>query len=654
LQTKKIKTKLHKASSYCLKQKLIKMEKKKLDLNSIIGFVLIFGIMMWIMYKNQPSKEELDKKAKEEQVEKAKVTEALTVQKNTNDTLNVSQKANAEVSKLNSSLGSFANAGVLSTDKPEFITLENELIKLSINTQGGYITEATLKNFKQISKDSGKLVQLVKDNNANLNLLLQTKDNRIINTKDLHFEPTESKVGQNKILSLKLYSGKNAFLEYKYVLKPNEYMIDFDIHSQGMASVLNTTKPADLQWGLKAYRNEKSIAYENTLSEMVYEYEDGKDNYLSQGDANETIEDVTYVAFKQHFFTSILLTKTPFKAAKLSSKSLIKDQKKDTIFTKEFGAVLPLAFNNGEVDYKMNWYYGPADYKILNSYDRNLDEIFSFGWGIIGWINKFIFFPLFTFLGSFLSFGIAIILFTIIIKLAMSPITYKAFLSQAKMKVLKPEIAELNEKFGKDAIKKQQETMKLYNKAGVSPMAGCIPALIQMPFMFASFRYFPSAIELRQKGFLWADDLSSYDSIFKLPFNIPFYGDHVSLFPILAAIAIFFYMKYTTGDQQMAAPQQEGMPDMGKIMKMMIYLSPIMMLIFFNNYGSGLSLYNLMSNLITLGLMFVIKTYIVDDKKIHAQIQQNKLKEPKKQSKFQQKLQQAMEQAEAQKKANKK
>ena len=236
----------------------------------------------------------------------------------------------------------------------------------------------------------------------------------------------------------------------------------------------------------------------------------------------------------------------------------------------------------------------------------------------------------------------------------MSPITYKSFLSQAKMKVLRPEINELNEKFAKDPMKKQQETMKLYNKAGVNPMAGCIPALIQIPFMYASFQFFPSAIELRQKGFLWADDLSSYDSIYKLPFNIPLYGDHVSLFPILASIAIFFYMKYTTGDQQMAAPQQEGMPDMGKIMKMMIYISPVMMLIFFNNYGSGLSLYNFISNLITLGIMFVIKQYIVNPERIHAQIQENKLKEPKKPSKFQQKLQQAMEQAEAQKAQQKK
>ena len=221
------------------------------------------------------------------------------------------------------------------------------------------------------------------------------------------------------------------------------------------------------------------------------------------------------------------------------------------------------------------------------------------------------------------------------------------------MKVLRPEIMEIGEKFSKDPMKKQQETMSLYNKAGVNPMAGCIPALIQIPFMYASFQFFPSAIELRQKGFLWAEDLSSFDEIAKLPFHIPVYGDHISLFPILASIAIFFYMKMTSGDQAMSQPPQEGMPDMGKIMKIMIYLSPVMMLLFFNNYGSGLSLYNFISNLITIGIMLVIKKYFIDSDKIHAQIQENKAK-PKSEGKFQRKMREMMEQAEEQKKLNKK
>ncbi len=622
------------------------MEQKKLDLNSIIGFALIFGIMMWIMYQNQPTQAEINaEKAKKEQAAKAKEQPQKTVVATTIATAD-STKVSAA---MQATLGSFAYSASLPSAKNEFTTIENELVTLKVANKGGYIVDATLKKYKSIDKD-GKLVQLIKDNNAGLNIALQTKEGKTVNTKDVFFEPTLTKVDGNQVLSMKLKAGENQFLEYKYVLKPNDYMLDFDVRSQGLASVLNTSNTANLEWSLKTFRNEKSVAYENRYTELIYEYDGGKDNYLNQSKEEEEIEDVTYIAFKQHFFTSILLTETPFKTAKLATDNLVKDVNIDTTYTKDFKATLPLAFKNGEIDYKMNWFYGPSDYKILNSYDKNLDEIIPLGWGIFGWINKFIFVPLFGFISKYISYGIAIILFTILIKLAMAPITYKSFLSQAKMKVLRPELNELNEKF-KDPVKRQQETMKLYNKAGVNPMAGCIPALIQLPFMYASFQFFPSALQLRQEGFLWAKDLSSYDSVLKLPFNIPLYGDHVSLFPILAAIAIFFYMKYTTGDQQMAAPQQEGMPDMSKIMKMMIYISPVMMLIFFNNYGSGLSLYNLFSNIMTLAIMFYIKNYVVDEQKIHAEIQENKTKEPKKPSKFQQKLQEAMEQAEAQKKA---
>ena len=559
-----------------------------------------------------------------------------------------------KLQKLQGTLGGFAYSATLPSAKEDFTTIENDRVKLKIANKGGYIVEATLKQFEKFKKGSGQLVELIKDNNADFNLQLQTKDNRVLNTKELFFEPTLTKDGENQVLSMKLKAGANAFLEYKYVLKPNEYMLDFDVRSQGLNTVLNTSKPLDLQWDLKTYRNEKSVAYENRFAEIRFDYEDGKHDYVGAGkDKEETPKKVEYIAYKQHFFSTILLTKTPFETTKLYSNNLVNDVKIDTVFTKQFKANIPLAFNNGEVDYKMNWYFGPSDYKVLKAYDRNLEDVIPLGWGIFGWINKFVFIPLFGFLSSFISYGLAIIVFTILIKIAMSPITFKSFLSQAKMKVLRPEIAELGEKFKKDPMKKQQETMKLYNKAGVNPMAGCIPALIQIPFMYASFQFFPSAFELRQKGFLWADDLSSFDQIAKLPFNIPLYGDHISLFPILAAIAIFFYMKMTSGDQAMQAPQQEGMPDMGKIMKIMIYVSPVMMLIFFNSYGSGLSLYNFISNLITIGIMIVIKRYIIDSDKIHAKIQENKLK-PKTEGKFQRKMREMMEQAEAQKAQNKK
>lgn len=636
------------------------MEEKKFDLNSIIGFVLIFGILIWIMYQNQPSDKEIAaEKAKKELVAKQEAqAKADKVKTASLPAAAVTPGDTLQLAQLQKTLGGFAYSATLPSAKEAFTTIENEKIKLKIANKGGYIVEATLKEFERFKKGSGQLVELIKNNNSNLNLQLLTTDNRTLNSKDLFFEPTLEKIGADQVLSMRLKAGANEFLEYKYILKPNDYLVGFDIRSQGLNKVLNSAKPVDLQWDLKTYRNEKSVSYENRYAQIDYKYNESKySNVSSHGQGKEeTPEKVSYVAFKQHFFATILATDKPFETSKLQSDDLVKDEKIDTVYTKQFRANLPLAFSNGEIDYKMSLYMGPADYKILKSYDKNFDKIIPLGWGIFGWINKFIFIPLFGFLSSTigLTLGIAIIIFTILIKLAMSPITYKSFLSQAKMKVLRPDIAELGEKFKKDPMKKQQETMKLYNKAGVNPMAGCIPALIQLPFMYASFQFFPAAFELRQKSFLWADDLSSFDSVVKLPFTIPMYGDHISLFPILAAIAIFFYMKMTSGDQQMAAPQQEGMPDMAKMMKIMIYVSPLMMLIFFNNYGSGLSLYNFISNLITIGIMFVIKNYIVDSDKIHAQIQENKQREPKKPSKFQQRLQDVMEQQEAAKAQNKK
>ena len=628
------------------------MEQKKLDINSIVGFVLIFGILIWIMYQNQPDpkviaaekaqKELVAKAAKAKELEQKSIEKAAVAVAATGDSTQLVQ--------LQKTLGNFAYSATLPSAKGEFTTIENEVVKLKIANKGGFIVEAVLKQHEKFKKGSGQLVELIKDNNTNLNIALQTSDNRTLNTKDLYFEPTISKVGQDQILSMKLKAGANEYLEYKYILKPNDYMIGFDVRSQGLNKVLNTAKPLDLQWSMKTYRNEKSISYENRYTEVYFEHQDGKIDYVGQGEnKEENAENASFIAFKQHFFSTILLTNTPFATSKLVSNNLVNDEAVDTTYTKQFTAEIPLAFTNGELDYKMNWYMGPTDYKTLHSYDKNLEKIISLGWGIFGWINKFIFIPLFGFLSSYIAYGIAIIVFTILIKIAMSPITFKSFLSQAKMKVLRPEIADLGEKFKKDPMKKQQETMKLYNKAGVNPMAGCIPALIQLPFMYASFQFFPSAFELRQKSFLWADDLSSFDEVIKLPFHIPLYGDHISLFPVLAAIAIFFYMKMTSGDQQMAAPQQEGMPDMAQMMKIMIYVSPLMMLFFFNSYGAGLSLYNFISNLITIGIMIVIKKYFIDSDKIHAQIQENKLKAPKKPSKFQQKLQEAMEQAETQK-----
>jgi YidC/Oxa1 family membrane protein insertase len=630
------------------------MEEKKLDINSIIGFALIFGILMYMLWQNQPTPEEIaeQEKAKQEQLateEKSKKQDDV-IQTTAEDFSAVSNTDSTQLSVLKNKLGAFAYSSTLPSAKDDNTVVETELLYLKFSNKGGYLSEVKLKNF--VNYDSVP-IYLIKDKNAAFNINFGTTDSRILNTQDLYFQPSVSSNEGNTIVSMKLKVSETKFLEYRYEIKKDDYMMDFTIRSQGLDNVINSSQEINLDWQIKTYRHAKSVSYENRYTELVYEYDGGKDDYLGQSELSEdTADDVTYVAFKQHFFTSILLADTPFKKADLKSSNLIKDEEIDTVYTKAFAVKLPLDLTAGEINKTMDLYFGPSDYKILNAYDRNLDEVVPLGWGIFGWINRYVFIPTFGFLSSFLPYGFAIILMTILVRIVMSPVTYKSYVSQAKMKVLKPEIAEINEKYKDNAMKKQQETMALYSKAGASPMAGCLPALVQLPVFYALFQFFPSAFDLRQKSFLWAEDLSSYDTIAELPFHIYFYGDHVSLFPILASVAIFFYMQMTTGQQMASQPTQEGMPDMSKMMKYMMYFSPLMMLFFFNNYASGLSLYYFVSNLITIGIMLVIKNYIIDEDKIHARIQENK-KKPKKENRFQKKMKDMMEQAEKQKQAQK-
>lgn len=632
------------------------MEEKKFDINSLIGFVLLGAIMIWYFYTNQPTPEELAKQKIERTQDSIQQSQQLLNENNNSDeTAKTPFNPSDSISVINAQneLGVFAYSATLPSAKDNETIIENELIKIKVNNRGGHIAQVELKNYK--THDSLPLY-LIKNKNASFNLNFGTTDNRILNTKDLFFEPTLSNNGDNQVLSMKLKVANSKYLEYRYEIKPNDYMIDFAIKSEGLDRAINTSQTLNLNWDLKAYRQEKSLQTENMYSEYYYKAEDDV-SYLSQED-DETEKDVDWVAFKQHFFSTVLMTDTPFSSANIISRNLVEDEDIDTVYTKQFILKAPLEMKNGELNYAMNMYFGPTDFKTLKAYKgTDINEIADMGWGIFGWINKLIFVPVFSFLSSFIgNYGLVIILLTIVVRIIMSPVVYKSYLSSAKMKVLKPEMNEINEKYkGKEnAMKRQQETMALQRKAGVSPLSGCIPALIQMPVFFALFRFFPSNLELRQKGFLWANDLSSYDTIATLPFKIPFYGDHVSLFPILASVAIFFYMRMTQSQQMnMQQPTQEGMPDMGKMMKMMMYFSPVMMLFFFNNYASSLSLYYFVSNLLTIIIMLVIKHYILDEDKIHAQIQENKAKPEKKKSKFRSRLDDAMKQAQVQQEAQK-
>ncbi|MDY2587207.1 membrane protein insertase YidC [Winogradskyella aquimaris] len=631
------------------------MEEKKLDINSIIGFILIFGILVYMMYQNAPSPEEIEaqKQAEQEQVEEEKKTSKQNeaVVTTASDYVNTKDLDSTQLASLQSKEGSLAYA--LTLPGEDFTTVETDVFDLKFSRMGGHLAEVKLKKF--VTFDSLP-IYMVKDQNSAFNITFGTLDNRTRNTMDYPFQSSVSKSGENTIVSMKLKFSETEFLEYRYELKPDDYMIDFSIKSEGLSGEFNTSQPIILDWKQKGIRHAKSISYENRYTRLTYMHDEDRVEKLSQmGDDDETVEDIEWLSYRQHFFSSILVANdSPFSKADLTSENLVEDEEVDTLFTKLYTSKIPLAYNGGEVNKNLGLYYGPTDAKILKTYDKSLEESIPFGWGIFGWINKALFIPLFGWLSSILPYGIAIIVMTVLVKLMLSFVQYKQFLSQAKMKILKPELDAIREKYKDNKLKAQQETMALQSKAGASPLSGCLPGLMQIPVFYALFMFFPTAFDLRQKSFLWADDLSSYDSIADLPFNIPFYGDHVALFPILAAIAIFFYMKMTTGQQTaMQGPPQEGMPDMSKMMKYMIYFSPLLMLIFFNNYASGLSLYYFISNLISIGIMLVIKNYIIDENKVLAKIEVSKSK-PKKQNKFQRKMAEMMEQAEQQKQAQQK
>lgn len=618
------------------------MEEKKFDYNSLIGMILLGAIMLWYFNTNAP---EITPESTTTSVEKISKKNAPKKEVIPTNTASFSNDSIKEI-EFKNKLGAFAMSAMQAQEGTTI--LENELVKLTIDNKGGHIKEALLKKFKRY--DSLPLY-LIKDNNATFNINFGTTDNRILNTKDLFFKPNFSKNGKNQVLTLRSKVSETQFLEYRYEMKSNEYMIDFSIRSTGLSGVFNTSNPINLTWNLNAYRNEKSIDTENKMYSYYYFKADEEVDYLNAGNS-EVVNNVDWVAYKQHFFTSNLLTDKPFNNATVTSTDLVLNEDIDTIFTKKYELKTPLALAGGELNYNMKWFYGPSDYNLLKDYENtDLAEISDLGWGIFGFLNRVVFYPVFNFLKGFLSnFGLIIILMTIVVRIIMSPLVYKSYLSSAKMKVIRPELNALLEKYpGKEnAMKRQQETMAIQRKAGVSMLSGCIPALLQMPVFFALFKFFPTNISLRQEGFLWAPDLSSYDTIFTLPFSIPFYGDHVSLFPILASVAIFFYMQMNQSQQaNMQMPPQEGMPDMAKMMKIMIYLSPIMMLFFFNNYASSLSLYYFVSNLLTIFIMLFIKHFVIDEAKIHAQIEENK-KKPVKVSKFRQRIDDAMKQAQEQ------
>ena len=591
------------------------MEQNKFDPLQFIGFLLISAILMFWFYDNQSS-----------MIENQQMSEAENLVEETTENL------------INDDNLSSNNLKIDQRFEEEIISLENENILFEISTGGGEINKILLKNFSNYNDEP---LFLVNDNKSIFSYNIPIGRNSVINSADLNYTYRIIKPDSEVVLTGIIDEQRSLDLTFK--LQDNSRIVDFDIKLND-SNRSNNYDNVELIWGRDSFRNSKSIDYENRYTALAYGFEENKDSYLSiAGSTNKNINNVNWISFREHFFSSILILNDQVNDVDISSEDLASNETLDNKFTKRFLANVPLNLNSDE-SLSFSMYFGPTDYETLKEYNLNLENSVQIGWGIFGWLNRFIFFPLFSFLTNYFSYGLSIILMTIIVKVAIAPLTYKSYESQVKMRVLKPELEVINEKFKDDPMKKQQETMNLYTKSGANPMSGCLPAFLQMPIFFALFVFFPAAFSLRGKSFLWADDLSSYDSILDLGFYIPLYGDHISLFPILASIAIFFYTKMTTGQQMMPASQTGGVN-----MKVIMYMMPLMMLFFFNNYASGLSLYYFISNLLTIILMLVIKNFIIDDNKILTQIEENK-KKPLKVGGFRARLQKALEEAEKQKK----
>ena len=612
---------------------------KQYDKNSLIGFVLMALILIVFNTFFFPEPE-----IPQEQAPPTAPTEVIVTEQKLSETTTAPTLAEINESIVSEELmktyGIFATAA---TGIEGEQVIENEKLKITVANKGGRIISVILKEYQ--TYDSLAL-DLFDADSSRFNLQFTT--GQIINTADLYFVGTQNR----NTLSMKLMANNSHYVEYLYTLTEGEngdddYLIDFDINFVGMENIIPSgVNYMNLEWQMKTPQTEKSKTNQDMYTGIQYQYSSDKEvDYLSftSTDEDDINARLNWVAFKQQFFSAIFIAKDGFE----KPTTLTSTKSEGSKFIKDLAANFELPYNhNRDEKLSFQFYFGPNHYKTLKSYNLGFEELVPLGWGIFGWVNQYIIINLFDFLSKyFASYGLIIFLLTLIIKIGLAPFTYKAFLSQAKMKVLKPEIDKINEKLkGKDAMKAQQETMGLYRKAGVNPMGGCLPMLFQFPILIAMFRFFPASIELRQEGFLWADDLSSYDSIYNLGFNIPFYGDHISLFTLLMTISTLMYTHMNSSTMASTGPMAQ--------MKWMMYLMPIMFLGFFNNYAAGLSYYYFLANMFTFTQQYFMKRFI-DEDAILAQLEANKKKPTKPKSKFQKKLEEMQKKQEQQMKKKK-
>ena len=552
---------------------------------------------------------------------------------------------------------------------PEYFTVENDVMTVTFSTLGGQIVDVTLKDYTRYAPrgERNQLVQLMDPASARFNLSFFVKNglrNVPVNTMEYVFtaEPVATLDDGVKQVVMRLPVSGDAALEYRYLIHDSktpqqDYLVDFDVRMVNMAREMANQTQIQIDWSNTSFQNEKGFKNENMYTTLAYRFP-GESSIEELGmseesKSKEVSTQVNWVAFKQQFFSSVFIAPENVAYANMRFDTAAPESS----LLKSFSAQMAVPYTPQTEKYDFAFYFGPNKYSILKKVefpagdDIHLERLVPLGWGIFGWVNRWCVIPVFDFLRNYISsFGIIILILVILVKLVISPLTYKSYVSMAKMRLIKPQVDELNKKYPKqeDAMKRQQATMELYKKAGINPMGGCIPMLIQLPILIAMFRFFPASIELRGQSFLWADDLSSYDSVLNLPFSIPFYGDHVSLFALLMAVSLFGYSWFSYQQTSSSQPQMAGMKFM------MVYLMPIMMLLWFNSYSSGLCYYYFLSNLFTIGQTLVIRR-MVDDEKIHAIMQANAARKSKgKKSKFQQRYEELLRQQEAQQRAKRK
>ncbi|WP_295916288.1 membrane protein insertase YidC, partial [uncultured Alistipes sp.] len=550
----------------------------------------------------------------------------------------------------------------------EEITVENDVMIVRFSTRGGQITDVTLKDYTKYAPrgQRDQLIRMMDPESAKFGLSFYVKNglnNVKVNTMEYVFQPQAVQtVGDARKVVMRLPVAADAWLEYEYLIynkqaPERDYLVDFNVRLVNMAPQMANQTSIGIDWSNISYQNEKGFQNENMYTTISYRFPGEssiEDLGMGDGAKSKSVSTaVNWVAFKQQFFSSVFIAPKNVANANMAFDTAAPGSE----LLKNFSVQMSVPYTVQTEGYDFAFYFGPNKYAILKKItdnegsDLHMERLIPLGWGIFGWVNRWCVIPVFDFLRNYIgSFGIIILILVILVKLVISPLTYKSYVSMAKMRLIKPQVDELNKKFPKqeDAMKRQQATMELYKKAGINPMGGCIPMLIQMPILIAMFRFFPASIELREQPFLWADDLSSYDSIVNLPFSIPFYGDHVSLFALLMAVSLFGYSYFNYQQTASSQPQMAGMKFM------MVYMMPIMMLLWFNSYSSGLCYYYLLSNLFTIGQTLVIRR-MVDDDKIHAVMQANAAKKSKgKKSKFQQRYEELLRQQEAQQRAKRK